>query len=533
MKKLFTIVGIFLTPMSFFSQSRLHAINSHEISFPIKNKTQAKSTMCNDTLRYPNAKEFMFGTNTYYYLELFQQDNEAMSMTFLATHTTSIKGIEIYARKNSASPTNVVVRCAVFNVNASGDPTTMMGSGTVNLSSTLFSSQIVNFAIPILVTGNYAIVVESISLNGIADLLTNDVDGGQLYDEGLARFKSNYYPSSNGNWIGLPSFSEFVVQNADFEPIVAPIISYTLNTVANASLNATCIGTPISFNETTTPTGIEGNRFYNWWTMVDYFNLPAIDSTYQWYFGTGNPEATLTGNSTSYTYNASGSYGVSLYNYGGFWGICTDSSNIVINITQPIVNAGGDLTVCQGDAVTLNATGANTYSWNNNVQNGQSFVPINNGITNFQVIGTDLNGCTDIDSLVLNVNQITSSTINQTAIDSFIFNNAILTQSGTYYDTLIGSNDCDSIITLNLTLEFTGLSIQDFNDIKIYPNPTNGLIFIECSNFESAEITDLCGKKIMTLKTKEIDLSELASGFYCLKIINTMLQEHTETIIKQ
>ena len=123
--------------------------------------------------------------------------------------------------------------------------------------------------------------------------------------------------------------------------------------------------------------------------------------------------------------------------------------------------------------------------------------------------------------------------INGDAIDSFIFNNAILTQSGTYYDTLIGSNDCDSIITLNLTLEFTGLSIQDFNDIKIYPNPTNGLIFIECSNFERAEITDLCGKKIMSLKSKEIDLSELASGFYCLKIINTMLQEHTETIIKQ
>lgn len=532
MKKLFTIIGVFLTPLLLLSQSKLHKLNTNEISFPKKNKTQAKSTMCNDTLRYSQAKENNFGTNTYYYQEIWQGDNEAISMTFLATHTTNIKGIEIYARKNASSPTNVVVRCAVYNINASGDPTTIIGSGTINLSSTSFSYQIVNFSIPISVSGNYAIVIEPISNQGVVDLVVTDAVGSQPYDEGLARFKANFYASSNGNWIAIPSFSEFIIPNADFEPLVAPIISYTLNTIASSSLT-TCIGTPILFNETTTPAGIEGNRFYNWWAMVDYFNIPSIDSTYKWYFGTGSPEASLTGNSTSYTYNTAGSYGVSLYNYGGFWSYCNDSSNILINITQPIVNAGNDLTICPGDAITLTATGASTYLWNNNVQNGQSFIPNNTGITNFQVVGTDLNGCTDIDSIILNVNQITSSTINQAAIDSFIFNNAILTQSGTYYDTLIGSNGCDSMITLILTLEFTELNTTNFSNIKIYPNPTNGMIFIECDNFESAEITDLFGKKIMSFKNKEINLSELASGFYCLKIINSMLQEHIESIIKQ
>jgi gliding motility-associated-like protein len=66
------------------------------------------------------------------------------------------------------------------------------------------------------------------------------------------------------------------------------------------------------------------------------------------------------------------------------------------------LNAGEDLSVCKGQSVTLNATGAATYNWSNNVSNGASFNPIL-GITTVNVTGTDVNGCTAKDELLIEV----------------------------------------------------------------------------------------------------------------------------------
>ncbi len=47
---------------------------------------------------------------------------------------------------------------------------------------------------------------------------------------------------------------------------------------------------------------------------------------------------------------------------------------------------------------------------------------------------------------------VTTSNLSQTVCDAYFFNNQTLTSSGVYYDTLINSTSCDSIITLNLTI---------------------------------------------------------------------------------
>lgn len=51
-----------------------------------------------------------------------------------------------------------------------------------------------------------------------------------------------------------------------------------------------------------------------------------------------------------------------------------------------------------------------------------------------------------------NENSITQTNITETACNSFSFNNQIYTSSGIYYDTLINKFNCDSFITLNLTI---------------------------------------------------------------------------------
>ncbi|MEY4330450.1 MAG: hypothetical protein RL609_1198 [Bacteroidota bacterium] len=79
----------------------------------------------------------------------------------------------------------------------------------------------------------------------------------------------------------------------------------------------------------------------------------------------------------------------------------TDQVVVAVDNALPLVNAGLDLNVCSGDFVTLNGSGANTYSWNNGVTDGISFQPLATGY--FVVQGTNSNGCSSKDSLLIQV----------------------------------------------------------------------------------------------------------------------------------
>ncbi|MBK7129870.1 MAG: gliding motility-associated C-terminal domain-containing protein [Crocinitomicaceae bacterium] len=73
----------------------------------------------------------------------------------------------------------------------------------------------------------------------------------------------------------------------------------------------------------------------------------------------------------------------------------------------PPINAGADQTVCAGTSVTLNATGAGvggTYVWDNGVTNGVAFTPAST--LTYTVTGTDINGCSGTDQVVVTVNPL-------------------------------------------------------------------------------------------------------------------------------
>ena len=92
-------------------------------------------------------------------------------------------------------------------------------------------------------------------------------------------------------------------------------------------------------------------------------------------------------------------YSVSSTNSNGCTG--TDSVLVIVN-PLPNVNAGQDVNVCTGFSVTLLASGANNYVWNNNITNGQSFTPSNT--SSYIVSGTDNNGCVNSDTVIVIVN---------------------------------------------------------------------------------------------------------------------------------
>lgn len=211
---------------------------------------------------------------------------------------------------------------------------------------------------------------------------------------------------------------------------VAPTV--TLN---NASI---CQGQTANI---TANTALGGNYIYTW-------TVPN---------GVVNP-----GNVATFSSNIAGNYSVVVVNVTA--PNCPSaavSSTITVN-ALPAVSAGLDQTLCNGDSISLIASGANQYQWNNGILNNTPFTPTVSG--SYTVSGTDMNGCMGMDTVNITVLPLSSSNLTQTAIDSFNLNGQVYTQSGVFTQIIPAANGCDSVITLDLTLSYTGINELNSGD---------------------------------------------------------------------
>ncbi len=87
----------------------------------------------------------------------------------------------------------------------------------------------------------------------------------------------------------------------------------------------------------------------------------------------------------------------------------------------PLVNAGPDLTVCQGTSIVLtgNGTGVTSYSWNQGVINNTAFIP---SASSYTVTGSSAYGCTATDNVSVIINPL--PIINNIADKSVCDNNS-------------------------------------------------------------------------------------------------------------
>lgn len=187
------------------------------------------------------------------------------------------------------------------------------------------------------------------------------------------------------------------------------------------------------------------------------------------------------------------------------------------------VNAGLDQSVCAGNNVVLQGSGGNFLSWNNGVFDGVPFTP--NQTSAYVLTGADTLGCVGVDTVVVTVLETSSSTMNETALDSYtwLVNGQTYTQSGTYVDTLMNAAGCDSVVTLNLTMEHTG--IGEFHQVQfnLIPNPNDGNFVIQSQNealINSIQVTDLAGQILVESKGNqtEFQLVDIKSGTYFVTI---------------
>jgi len=251
-------------------------------------------------------------------------------------------------------------------------------------------------------------------------------------------------------------------------------------------------------------------------------------SSYQWYLnGTPVPGEVF---NTVYT-DTEGTYNVLVTNNYG----CADSANVGLNVVEfPSPNINFDLstdTLCENDAsLELTASPLGGVFSGTGVSTNQ-FNPSTPGVGTYNLTYTytDGNGCLGTKIDTIRVEGTTNSTLTISALDSYTLNGQTYTTAGSYQQVVTNVNGCDSIITLNLTLNFTGLN-EHFLITEVQPNPSNGLFELQFATIPTNELRvyDSKGRliKIQSVQTTTttLDLIGQASGLYFLHVSGNVIR---------
>ena len=194
--------------------------------------------------------------------------------------------------------------------------------------------------------------------------------------------------------------------------------------------------------------------------------------------------------------------------------------------TLPDLNAGPDQSICFGQEVTLTGTGGIFMYWDNFIPDGVPFVPQTSG--SYVLNGASNEGCLGTDTVYVSVNDASSNTISASGIDSYTINGQTYTASGTYTQVLTNAVGCDSLLTINLTLDFTGLN-ENQQQFSCYPNPVKDVLVVSVLPEligRELEIMNIEGKRVLSQLLKStnqaIDVQHLPAGVYFLEIGETV-----------
>lgn len=215
------------------------------------------------------------------------------------------------------------------------------------------------------------------------------------------------------------------------------------------------------------------------------------------------------------------SQGFNIFNYSPTGTLNSDQINI--DSTQlnllPLANNGGfTKTMLPGSgSVAINNGNPNDMS---NAQNGSIYCGIRDvGSASIKIYTHVIDTTIDLG---------TSITVGASTYD----------EDGIYFDTLINTNGCDSVIKLVLSIA-TGINPVSNNLISIFPNPSHSIITVFSENEPLSKICilDLQGKELQVLSNlntfkKQIDISRLDVGIYFVQITNKNEENSVLKIVK-
>ena len=282
-----------------------------------------------------------------------------------------------------------------------------------------------------------------------------------------------------------------------FTPINNSLTTEHINFYATPTSQFGCIGMPDTFTVSVLPCDIFVDPVSNI-AVCNGSNINAITFTgnatsFSWVntnFTTGIPTsgtASLPGTTLSNNTNQTVTSQIIVipeYSYGSIG--CTGNTMTfdISTYPTPQVEAGADQTICNGESTVLAGSGATSYTWSNGITDNISFSPTST--QTYVVQGTDDNGCVNIDSVTVIVNDPTTSTQTVTTCDSYTMNGQTYTSGGIYTQVIPNAAGCDSTITLDLTLNYSPstpiVTIQ--NEVNLSTSNNTGVTYqwISCTD---------------------------------------------------
>lgn len=167
--------------------------------------------------------------------------------------------------------------------------------------------------------------------------------------------------------------------------------------------------------------------------------------------------------------------------------------------TQTLTNAAGCdsvatlvLTINHSTTATVNQTACQTYTW---AQNGMTYFV--SGMYNDTI--TNAAGCDSIITLNLTINQPTTGTDIQTACGSYTWNNTVYTTSGTYVQVLTSAAGCDSTVTLTLTINQPTTNTVSVTECTSYTWPQSGMTYATSGTYNDTIVNAAGCDSVVTL----------------------------------
>lgn len=225
---------------------------------------------------------------------------------------------------------------------------------------------------------------------------------------------------------------------------------------------------------------------------------------------------------------------------------CIDIATVDVTVHElPNINAGEDQNVCLGFGTTLSASGANSYIWDNGVQNSILFIPI--ATAEYIVTGTDTYGCTGFDTVNVSVIPLPTAVVSKLgnilisdSASSYQWINCetnlpvsgansqlfTVTENGNYAVIIENEYGCADTSAC-FTISNVGIETLEHNEWNISPNPTNGMFTINTSQIVTnilvevySPIGQMVYKCILSGKKIVVNLDDQPNGVYIVKINN-------------
>ena len=463
-----------------------------------------------------------------------------------STNDTALVTVNLLPTVTAIGGTTICLGDPPITLTASGTDITSYSWSTTETSTSISVSPVTTTTYSITATNACGSVVDSVTVTVTsaptvtvsADTSVCTGDSVALYASGTGTITWSPGGMSGGSIVVIPSSTTtyLVTASGSCGIITDSVTVFTMDApTANISSDtAICDGDSTSLS-------VSGGTSYLW------SNTATTSSI------TVSPTSTAT-------------YMVTVMNICG-----TDSAAVTVTVNPlPAVIASSDTTICEGDSVTLSATGTGSFTWLPGGGSGSSINVSPGSPTTYTVTASNTCGTAN-DSVMVSVTlqpvaaftysaaglvvSFTDNSSDATAWDwdfgdggSSTFEDPVhtFTTEGVHTIVLIVTNSCGTD-TLSITIQLTDTEIEEimtFSNIDIYPIPTRGIFNIELnSHFDqkiALRVMTLLGQSLMTIPVSvsagnnviPINIREMANGTYLLEINGNGFTQ-TERIILQ